>query len=142
MEIKIKKLHPDAIIPKYAHEGDAGMDLYSIEEITIPSGKRIIIPTGISIELPKNYVSLIWGKSGLASKNGIAILAGVIDSGYRGEYKVVLLNTSDEDYTIGKAQKIAQLLIQKVETAEIKQVDELTDSSRKDGGFGSTGLRN
>ncbi len=140
MQIKIKKLRPDAIIPKYAHENDAGMDLYSIEEITIPAGERAVIGTGISIELPKNYASLIWGKSGLATKNGITTIAGVIDSGYRGEYKVVLLNTSYNDYTIKKHQKIAQLLIQKVETAEIKQVGELSESSRGKGGFGSTGL--
>jgi dUTP pyrophosphatase len=140
MQIKIKKLHRDAIIPKYAHEGDAGMDLHSIEEVTIHPGERVVIGTGISIELPKDYVVLVWDKSGLAANYGITTMAGVGDSGYRGEYKIVLLNTSYNDYTIKKGQKITQILIQKVETAEIKQVNELTESSRGKGRFGSTGL--
>jgi dUTP pyrophosphatase len=139
MQIKIKKLHRDAIIPKYAHEGDAGMDIYSIEDTIMPAGERAIISTGITIELPKDYVSLIWDRSSLAV-NGVTTMGGVIDSGYRGEYKIILFNASNDDYVIKKGQKIAQILIQKVETAEIKQVEELTESSRGEGRFGSTGL--
>lgn len=140
LQIKIKKLHPDAIIPNYAHETDAGMDLYSIEEITIPAGERVVIGTGIAIELPKDYVVLVWDKSGLAANHGITTMAGVGDSGYRGEYKIILLNTSYDNYTIKKHQKIAQILIQKIERLKIKETNHLSDSSRGKDGFGSTGL--
>lgn len=140
MKIKIKKINSDAIIPKYSHDGDAGMDIYSIEEFIIKSHERKIISTGIAIELPEGYVSLIWDKSGLASKNGVTTLGGVIDSGYRGEYKIILLNISNEDFKIIKGQRIAQILIQKIERAEIEEVKELNESSRGAGRFGSTGL--
>lgn len=140
MKIKIKKLNSEAILPKYSHGGDAGMDIYSIEELIIKSHGKKIVSTGIAIELPEGYVSLIWDKSGLASKNGVTTLGGVIDSGYRGEYKIILLNTSNEDFKIIKGQRIAQVLIQKIERAEIEEVEELNESSRGDGRFGSTGL--
>jgi dUTP pyrophosphatase len=139
MKIKIKKLHSDAKIPLYAHEGDAGMDLFSIENLILKPKHRAIIGTGISIELPKGYVSLIWDKSGIASK-GIKTMGGVIDSGYIGEYKVVLVNLSSKDYEIKKGQKIAQVLIQKVENPNIEIVKELSKSSRARGAFGSTGI--
>lgn len=139
MKIKIKKLNSDAIIPKYAHEGDAGMDLFSTQEFILKPKHRAIIGTGISIELPKGYVSLVWDKSGVASK-GIKTMGGVIDSGYRGEYKVVLINLSSENFEIKKGQKIAQVLIQKVESPEIEIVESLEKSSRGSGGFGSTGV--
>lgn len=139
MKIKIRKLHPDAVIPKYACEGDAGMDLYSIENLTLKSKHRVKIKTGISIELPLGYVSLIWDKSGIASQ-GIKTMGGVLDSGYRGEYIVVLVNLSSVDFEIKKGQKIAQLLIQKVENPNIEIVDELSPTERGEGGFGSTGI--
>ena len=139
--IKIKKLNPDAILPSYAHDGDAGLDLYSSEDIDIPWGTRMMIPTGISIELPKGYVSLIWDKSGLAAKNGLKVLGGVCDCNYRGEYKVILLNTSNESYKVLKGNKIAQILIQPVEQVKIEEVKDLTDTTRGEGGFGSTGLK-
>lgn len=140
MKIKIKKLHPDAVIPNYAHPGDAGMDLYSIEEdFILRPGERKMVGTGISAELPEGYVALIWDKSGVGSK-GIKRLGGVIDCHYRGEYKVVLINLSNEDYEIKKKQKIAQVLIQKIENPEIEIVEELSETPRGEGGFGSTGL--
>ncbi len=139
MKIKIKKLNPDAIIPKYAHENDAGMDLFSIQEFILKPKHRAIIGTGISMELPKNYVALVWDKSGIASK-GIKTMGGVIDSGYRGEYKVILINLSSENFEIKKGQKIAQVLIQKIESPKIEIVENLKKSSRGSGGFGSTGL--
>ncbi len=139
MKIKIKKLHPDAIVPKYAHTGDAGMDLFSVEDLILKPNYRAKVKTGISIELPKGYVSLIWDKSGIASK-GIKTMGGVIDCGYRGEYIVVLVNLSSENYEIKKGQKIAQVLIQKVENPKIEIVEELSSTSRGDGGFGSSGI--
>ena len=140
MNIKIKKLNPDAIIPSYAHEGDAGMDIYSSEDVIINPGKRIGVGTGISVELPLGYVALVWDKSGHAFKSGIKTMAGVMDAGYRGEYKIILLNTSEEAFEIKKGQKIAQILIQKVEHPEIEEIQELSETSRGLGGFGSTGL--
>jgi len=140
VKVKVKKLHPEAIIPSYAHPGDAGLDLYSVENLIIPAGERALVPTGLAIELPEGYVSLIWDKSGLAAKNGIKTMGGVIEYTYRGEYKVVMFNTSKENYEIKKGQKIAQLLVQPIVTAEIEEVSELSESSRGTGGFGSTGL--
>jgi len=139
--IQIKKLHPEAIIPSYAHDGDAGLDIYSLMEVEIPCGTRAIIDTGISIQLPSGYVSLIWDKSGLAVKNGLKVLGGVCDSNYRGEYKVILLNTSNESYKVEKGNKIAQILIQKVENVNIEEVKELNETIRGEGRFGSTGLK-
>ena len=140
MIIKIKKLHPEAIIPSYAHPGDAGLDLYSCEDKLIKAGEREIISTGIAIEIPEGYVALVWDKSGLAGNAGIKTMAGVGDSGYRGEYKIVLFNTSKEDYYVKKSQKICQILIQPVEKAEIEEVSELSETSRGENGFGSTGM--
>lgn len=140
MKIKIKKLSPDAVIPSYAHEGDAGMDVYSVEDVIIEPGKRACIGTGISIELPLGYVALVWDKSGVAVKSGIKTMAGVMDAGYRGEYKIVLINLSEQNFEIKKGQKIAQLLIQKVENPEIEEIQELSETSRGEGGFGSTGI--
>ena len=138
IEIKVKKSHPDAILPRYAHQGDAGMDLFSCENYVLKPGERKLFGTGLKIEVPRGYVSLIWDKSGMAS-NGIKTMGGVIEHTYRGEYGVILLNASDKNYEIKKGDKIAQLLIQPVETAEITEVEELSETSRGEGGFGSTG---
>jgi len=139
MQIKIKKLNPDAIIPRYALPGDAGMDLFSAEDVTIMPGERHPIATGLSIELPEGFVSLIWDKSGIALKKGLMKMAGVIEHTYRGEYKILLLNTSKEEVEIKKGDKIAQLLVQPIVTAEIIEVDKLSETDRGAGGFGSTG---
>jgi len=140
MIIKVKKLNDDAKIPVYAHDGDAGMDLFSNEKTEILPRERKLIKTGIAIEIPRGFVSLVWDKSGIATKNGATTMAGVIDSSYRGEYKVLLYNTSKEIFKIEKAQKIAQLLVQPVENVEIIEVKELEETSRGEGGFGSTGV--
>lgn len=137
--IKVKKLHPDAKTPEYANKGDAGLDIFSYEDCIIEPGKRMLISTGISIELPEGYVALVWDKSGIALK-GIKSIGGVIDSTYRGEYKIILLNTSDENYIIKKGDKIAQILIQPVMTAEIQETNELSETKRDKGGFGSSGI--
>ena len=140
MLIKFQKILDEAIIPHYAHQGDAGMDIFSVEETIIKSGERKSVRTGVKMELAEGFVALVWDKSGLALKNGIKTMAGVIDSGYRGEIGVVLANFSGQDYKIEKGQKIAQMLIQKVERAEIEEVKELSETKRGAGGFGSTGL--
>ena len=140
MEIKIVKIEEDAKIPNYANLSDAGMDLFSIEEVVLKIGERQAIRTGIKTEIPDGYVGLVWDKSGLALNNGIKTMAGVIDSGYRGEIKIVLINLGDEDFEIKKGQKIAQMLVQKVERPEIELVDELNATERGGNGFGSTGL--
>lgn len=139
MELNIKKLHTDAKLPTYAHHGDAGFDLYAIESVTIPVGARVLVGTGISMEIPDGYVGLLWDKSGLSMVHGLKNLGGVIDAGYRGEIKAGIINLSTEDYTITVGHKVAQMLIQKVEHAQIIEVTELPDSHRGHGGFGSTG---
>lgn len=139
MKLKIKKLHPDAKAPTYANKTDAGMDMYSVEDIVILPNHRALVKTGLAMEFPKGYVALVWDKSGVA-KNGLTKVGGVIDSGYRGEYKIMLHNISSKPYVIKKGQKIAQILIQKVFQPEIEVVEDLSDSSRGKGGFGSTGL--
>lgn len=139
LKLKIKKLSSQARVPSYAHPGDAGMDLYSTEDYILKPGERHVFKIGIAAELPSGYVGLIWDKSGLAAKQGLTVLAGVIDANYRGEYQVVLLNTSDKPYSIKKGDKIAQLLIQKVERVKIEEVADLSKTSRGSNGFGSTG---
>lgn len=141
LKIKIKKLTPDTITPTYAHPGDAGMDIFSNEDCIILPGKRYLVSTGWSLELPEGYVSLIWDKSGIASKFGITTMGGVIEHTYRGEYKILLFNTTDNEYVIKKGDKIAQILIQPITTVEIEEVEELSETARGEGGFGSTGLK-
>lgn len=140
MKIRVKKLHPDAKVPAFAHPGDAGLDLYSVEDMVLAPGERGSVPTGIAIELPDGYVSLVWDKSGPSHKFGVKTLGGVLDSGYRGEYLIGLINLGQENFEIKKGQKVAQLLIQKVERPEIEETDELGDTSRGARGFGSTGV--
>ena len=140
--IKIQKIHSEAIIPKYAHEGDSGADLFSIQEDTLKPGERKVIPTGLKIEIPKGYEAQIRPKSGLTSNYGITVLntPGTIDSNYRGEIKVILINHSQEPYKIEKGTKIAQIVFQKVETVNFLE-DELNKTSRGEDGFGSTGMK-
>jgi len=139
MKLKIQKLHPNANIPSYAHPGDAGLDIHSIAKHALAPGERAMIPTGIGLALPPGTVGLVWDKSGLAIKKGLKTLGGVIDEGYRGEVMIGLVNLSDADYVIEAGDKIAQILIQQVERPELETVDELDDTSRGTGGFGSTG---
>ncbi len=139
MILKIKKLHPDAITPKYAHFDDAGFDLFAIENTTIKKGERGIVKTGLAMEIPTGYVGLVWDKSGISVKEGIKTIAGVVDSSYRGEALVALINLSDKDYIFEKGHKVAQMIIQKKETVEFVEVTELENTLRGEGGFGSTG---
>ncbi len=140
MTIRIKKLHENAIIPSYAHAHDAGMDFYALETHLLQPGERKAIPTGIAMAIPQGYVGLIWDKSGIAAKHGLKTMGGVIDSGSRGEIKIIIHNLSQEEKRIEAEQKIAQMLIQPVEQREIMEVPELDETERGEKGFGSTGL--
>ena len=140
MKILIKKLNPEAKIPAYTLAGDAGMDLYSITDAALAPGEKISCPTGVAIKIPEGYVGLIWDKSGLAHKSGITSIGGVYDSNYTGEYIIGLVNLGKEGYVIKRGQKIAQILIQKIESPEIESVDEMPQTVRGENRFGSTGL--
>ena len=139
MEVKVKKLDSEARVPVYKHEGDAGMDLFSCIECRLEPGAITGVGTGIQMAIPKGYVGLVWDKSGL-SLGGIHCLAGVVDAGYRGEIRVVLTNLGEKPFHVKKGMKIAQMLIQPVVAAAIREVPELDDTARGQGGFGSTGL--
>lgn len=138
MNLKIKKLTQTAKLPTRGHEGDAGIDLYSDGEYLINSGETKAIPVGVALEIPFGYVGLIWDRSSLGSK-GLKTLGGVIDSGYRGEVKVLIHNLSQEAYKVEHNHKLAQILIQKVELLEIEEVESLSAAVRGENGFGSTG---
>lgn len=130
--------------PSYAHPGDAGADLVSAETLRLEPGQRALVGTGVRIALPEGYAAFVVPRSGLAAKHGITIVnaPGTVDAGYRGEIKVALLNTDAESaYDIARGDRIAQLIIMPVQQARFIPVDELPDSSRGDGGFGSTGYQ-
>lgn len=149
MRIKFKKLHSKAIVPTYAHEGDAGLDLHYCGEhtIIIPSFRSAAVPTGIALELPSGVEAQVRPRSGLASKHSITVLnsPGTIDPGYRGEIKVILYNMCDDkhpdriDFYVEPGMKIAQMVIAPFITAELLEVDDLNSSDRGSNGFGSTG---
>lgn len=136
--IKIKRLNDFAILPDYSHPGDAGMNLYAAVDVTIQPGEVVKVSTGIATEIPEGFVGLIWDRSSMGSK-GVKRMGGVIDAGYRGEIMVALLNTTAAPFEIKKGDKIAQMLIQEVSAVQLVEVQELSDTSRGDGGFGSTG---
>jgi dUTP pyrophosphatase len=125
-------------LPEYATEGAAGADLRAAEGVTLPAGARAAVATGVSVEIPAGYVGLVWPRSGLAVRHGIDTLAGVIDSDYRGEVKVVLVNHGLEPWSVAPGDRIAQLLVQPVARARFTRAA-LAPSARGAGGFGSTG---
>ncbi|ABU44212.1 hypothetical protein AR158_C667L [Paramecium bursaria Chlorella virus AR158] len=136
----IKKLVVDAIVPTRATEGSAGYDISSIEDVVIPASGRVAVSTGLSIRVPNGTYGRIAPRSGLAYKYGIDVLAGVIDSDFVGEIKVILYNTSELDYIIKKGDRIAQLILEQIMTPDVAIVLELEDTMRGEGGFGSTGV--
>lgn len=140
IEIKFTKIKDHAIIPKYAHPGDAGFDLHAIENYLLNPGERIIVKTGLQMEIPSGYYGSIRDRSGLAAKHGIHVLAGVVDSEYRGEVGVVLVNLGEENFKINKLDRIAQMIIQPHAYCEIEETKEVSDTVRGEGGFGSTGV--
>lgn len=139
MQIRFKKLHPDAKTPTYGHPGDAGLDLYASETVTIAPGERVRVPTGIAFEIPEGYVALVWDKSGVSTRDGLTVLGGVFDAGYRGEFLITMLNISDTAFTFEKGHKVAQVLIQPIVSADLVEAEDLSDTSRGEGSVGSTG---
>ena len=140
LKLRVQKISPKAKVPVRAHETDAGIDIYSINAETIPPGSRRVLPTGIKVAVPEGWALILKDKSGLAVNNGVHIMAGVIDSEYRGELGVVIVNLSKERLDIVEGQKIAQGLLVPVGLFDIQEVSSLENTTRGDGGFGSTGL--
>ena len=142
MTLGFKRIHPDATLPAYAHASDAGMDVRSVEDLTIPAGRRALVHTGLVMELPLGYEAQVRPRSGLALKHGITVLntPGTIDAGYRGEVGVILANFGEADFVVKKGDKIAQIVIAPVTQPEIVEVADVTATDRGAGGFGSTGV--
>jgi dUTP pyrophosphatase len=138
MELKVKRLNNDAKLPRYGHPGDAGLDLFSVVDAVLKPGEAQPVPTGIQAAIPTGFVGLIWDKSGI-SLSGIHRLAGVVDAGFRGEIKVVMINLSNCDFGVSQGMKIAQMLIQPVVGVTVVEAEDLEDTDRGEGGFGSTG---
>jgi dUTP pyrophosphatase len=139
MKLKVKRIHPEAKLPVYGHPGDAGLDLFSVVDRELVPGEVFAVPTGIQIAVPAGHVGLVWDKSGISLKS-VHRLAGVIDAGYRGEVQVVMINLGAGPFALRTGMKIAQLLVQPVAAVEVVEADSLDDTSRGQGGFGSTGL--
>ena len=142
MRLAVQRLDPAAQLPTRAYEHDAGYDLYSVEAVTLAPGERASVRTGIAIELPRRHAGLVLPRSGLAARHGIALVnaPGLIDEGYRGEVRVLLLNTdAATPFSVNPGDRVAQLVIVRVETPEVAEVSELEHSERSDGGFGSSG---
>jgi dUTP pyrophosphatase len=140
MNIQIQKLSEGAKIPSFAHNDDAAMDFFASEMVTIDQGKRAQVRTGIAVAIPEGFAGLIWDKSGLSHKAGLKVIGGVIDAGYRGEILIGIMNLSEDSYTFKVGDKIAQMLIQKIEHPEIVEVAMLGETTRGANGFGSTGV--
>jgi dUTP pyrophosphatase len=142
LEVLVTRLDPDLPLPAYAHPGDAGADLLTAVDITLAPGERGLVPTGIAIALPDGFVALVHPRSGLAARHGLSIVntPGTVDAGYRGEIKVMLINHDPrEPIELRRGDRVAQLVIQRVERARFTEVGELPVSVRGDGGYGSTG---
>jgi len=141
MILKVKKLAEDAVLPHYAHPGDAGLDLFSNEALEIAPGESKMVKTGIAIELPKGTEAQVRPRSGLAAKYQVTVLnaPGTVDGGYRGEVCVILINHGQKPFAVEKHMKIAQMVVQPVLRVEVAQAAELSDTARSTGGFGSTG---
>ena len=142
MIVRVKKLSPDAKLPKLEHEHDSGFDLYSNETVSLKPLERKLVATGIAVAIPEGFEGQVRPKSGLAITSGITVLntPGTIDSGYRGEIKAIMINLSDKEYVVEKGKKIAQLVFAKVEHPQLEESEELDGTKRGEGGFGSTGL--
>ena len=169
LQVKIKRLHPDAVIPQYAYEGDAGFDLVAVEDVVVEPGETVKVPTGIAIELPSGYELQVRPRSGISLRTKLRVVLGTVDAGYRGEIGVIVDNIASEQYytykqyfellttegeridakypywegtyIIRKGDRIAQAVIKSVEQAHFIEVGELDDSERGEGGFGSTGIK-
>ena len=141
MVLKVQRLCDDAILPSYAHPGDAGLDICACESARLDPGESCMVKTGISIELPPGTEAQVRPRSGLALKHGVTVLnsPGTIDEGYRGEVGVIRINLGAVPFVVEQGMKIAQMVVAPVMTVEVEKVDDLTDTARGTGGFGSTG---
>ncbi|MBI2098376.1 MAG: dUTP diphosphatase [Candidatus Wildermuthbacteria bacterium] len=139
MKLRIQRLNLDAKIPISPYRGDAGMDVFSVEEVDIPAGEKIAVKTGLKLAIPEGYAGFVWDKSGLALKHHLKTMAGVIDSNYRGELMIVLTNLGKKPYHVEKGSKIAQLVITPVASPEIEEGIVADDTERGTAGFGSSG---
>jgi len=141
LKVRVKRLSPEARVPKAARKGDVAFDLYSTIDYELRPGERYAVPTGIALEIPPGYEGQVRPRSGLALKEGITVLntPGTIDSGYRGEVKTIMINHNKESFRIKKGMRISQLAIRPVPDVEFMEVEELSDTERGEGGFGSTG---
>lgn len=142
MIVKVKRLLPDAKLPKQEHEGDAGFDLFSTEDVTLKPMERKLVSTGIAVSIPHGYEGQVRPKSGLAINFGITMVntPGTVDAGYRGEIKVIMINLGEKEYRVEKGKKICQLVFNKIELPQIEEVQDLDETKRGQGGFGSTGM--
>jgi dUTP pyrophosphatase len=141
IEVAVRRLHEDAVVPRRAYEGDAGLDLTACEQVVLGPGQRAVVPTGIAVEIPEGYAGFVQPRSGLAARHGITIVntPGLVDSGYRGEIRVVLLNTdAAEPFTVEAGMRIAQLVVVPVAAVRVVEVEELAVSERGTRGFGSS----
>jgi len=139
MKLKVKKLHEHAVLPQHAKRNDAAIDLSSCEALVLKAGDQALVKTGISMAIPEGYAGFVWDRSGLAANSSIHTMAGVVDSGYRGEIKVVMINLGKDDFSIDKGMRIAQMAIQPVSELEVEEAEELDETHRGERGFGSTG---
>lgn len=142
MSLRVRRLDPAAVLPRRAHVGDAGLDLHALENAELAPGARASVATGIAVEIPEGQAGLVLPRSGLAARHGIALVnaPGLIDSGYRGELRILLLNTDrSEPVLLAAGDRIAQLVLVRVELLEVEEVSELGESERGEGGFGSSG---
>jgi dUTP pyrophosphatase len=144
MPLRLKRLDPELPLPAYAHDGDAGLDLFSAQNLVLSPGQRALVPTGIALAIPEGFAGFVQPRSGRALRDGLSFVntPGLIDSHYRGEIKLIAINHDPQtSVTISRGDKIAQLVLQRVERADIEEVDDLGETQRGEGGFGSTGHR-
>ena len=143
VELQMRRLHPDAVLPQRAHDGDAGLDLVAVEDVVFEPGQRHAVATGWALAVPFGWVGLVHPRSGLALRQGLTVAnaPGTIDAGYRGELKVILVNLGADPVTVTAGDRIAQLVLQEVGQPTVVEVDDLDDTARGSGGFGSTGAR-
>ena len=139
MNLHVKLLSPDAKIPTKGHPGDAGIDFYSTETVVFAPHGQMRVPTGVAVEIPEGYVGLVWDKSSVSFNQGLKVMGGVIDAGFRGEVTMSLYNTTSKEQVIEKGNKIAQMILQKFEECAIVVAEELSDTVRGGGREGSTG---
>ncbi len=141
IELAVRRLRPDAVLPAYAHAGDAGLDLTAVEAVRLGPGERAAVPTGLAVAIPDGWVGLVHPRSGLARRHGLTVAnaPGTIDAGYRGEVQVLLVNLGSDPVEVAAGERVAQLLLQEVGRARVVEVEGLDDTVRGGGGFGSTG---